>query len=148
MKNKKVLIGLLIVLVVLIIAIVLVIYNNDANKLKRFLKKDGYMCNSSICTKNEKDIIYQVNYKKGSFTYETQKIVINITKDMATLDPSKDSSSNICEFKKDNVNDLTKFTEEDTSNNCLIYLEKVNEQVNTFQIILVKSGANITKLSK
>ena len=42
---------------------------------------------------NEKDIIYQVNYKKGSFTYETQKIVINITKDMATLDPSKDSSS-------------------------------------------------------
>jgi hypothetical protein len=136
------------IIIIAVIVIFILAYNDDSNKLKRYLKKQGYTCNSSICSKTEKDIFYQVDYKEGIYSYESQKEIISIYKDKTIVDLSKQSSSTICEFQKDGVKDLTTFTEEDTSNNCLIYLEKVNRLVDDFKKILVKSGTDITKLSK
>ena len=145
---KKTLTIIMITLITIAIIVVFILaYNDDSNQLKRYLKKQGYTCNSSICSKTEKDIFYQVNYKEGIYFYESQKEIITIYKDRTNVEISKQSST-ICEFKKDDVKDLTTFTEEDTSNNCLTYLEKVNRLVKDFKQILVKSGADITKLSK
>ena len=146
--KKRIIFCSIIIIIIVAISIFLFIYNKDSNKLKRYLKKEGYKCNTSICSKTENDIVYQINYKMGTYYYEDQEISITIEKNSTIVDTSKGSSPKICEYKKDGVNDLTTFTEDDTSNNCTKFLEKVNKRVEDFQRIIVKAGVNISKLSK
>ena len=146
--NKKKLIILVVVLAIIFIGVIFfIIYNKDSNKLKRYLKEEGYNCNSSICTKVDQNIQYQVNYKIGTYRYEDSEIVIDINNERTTVDVAK-GATKVCTFNKSGVKNLTSFTEDDTSTNCLIYLEKVNREVESFKKILVKSGADIAKLSK
>lgn len=145
--NKKIIIALSIIGVIIITIVFLLIYNNDTNKLKRYLKNKDYKCNSTICTKVDNNIQYQINYKKGIYRYDDQEIIIDINQDRTTVDVAK-GATQVCTFAKNPVKDLTTFTENDTTSNCLIYLEKVNREVENFQTILVKSKADLAKLSK
>jgi uncharacterized protein YxeA len=145
MKKKLIIISIVVFIIICITALFL-IFNKDTNKLKRYLKKDGYTCNSTTCTKIDKDVQYIISYKKGNYHYEDSDITIDINIDKAIVTQTK-GVGEICNFTR-NVKKLTTFTEEDTTNNCLIYLEKVNETVKDYQTLLVKSDTDIINLSK
>lgn len=145
--KKKIIIIASIVLIIILAIVIFLIYNKDSNKLKRYLKEEGYKCNSSICSKMDKEIQYQINYKEGLYRYEDSEIIIDISNDRTTVDSAK-GGTKVCSFVNNDVKRLTTFTEDDTSNNCLIYLEKVNREVDSFKTIIVKADVDIANLSK
>ena len=144
-KITKIIILILLILVVCL-TIYFLIFNTNSNKLKRYLKGEGYTCNKTICTKEIKSTRYQINYKKGYYHYEDDDIILDIRKDKTQLEET--SSSLKCTFYKESDKSLTAFTQADTSSTCLIFLEKVNREVKSFQDILKEAKVNFDKLSK
>ena len=144
MKKKYLIIAL--ILIIVLVGIFFLIFNKDSNKLKRYLKKEGYNCNSSICTKEIDGGTNQINYKKGVYTINSQEYTLEIVNSRATI--TVKNSNEPCVFAKSDVKNLTAFTEDDTSSKCLIFLETTNKEVGKFQSIIVRSKADLAKLSK
>ncbi len=144
MKKKYLIIVL--ILIIVLGGIFFLIFNKDSNKLKRYLKKEGYKCNSSICTKEIPGGTNQINYKKGVYTINSQEYTLEIVNSRATINVK--NSNEPCVFAKQDVKNLTTFTEDDTTPKCLVYLEITNKEVGQFQGVIVRSKANLEKLSK
>lgn len=147
-KKKILLIGVVVLVVIAAIALFLAIYNKDSNKLKRYLKHNGYTCNEKVCNFNDDGVVYTIDYHNGLYT------VTGIT--YLQIDPVKNNAtyygSNVteetqqCFFSNTDASVFTKFTESDTSSNCTNFLGFVNREVGKYQTIIVKSKVDISKL--
>ena len=147
MKKKITKVFLITVLVIAVcLTVFLLIFNTSSNKLKRYLKSEGYTCNKTLCTKKIKTTQYQINYKKCYYHYEDDDLTIDISKEKTLVQPVNKITA--CTFHKKDDNKLTTFTDADSSSNCLIYLEKVNIEVNNFKDILKEAKVDFNKLSK
>jgi hypothetical protein len=146
--KKKVLISILIILVIIVITIFLIIFNKDSNKLKRYLKHNGYTCNETICFYENEGNKYQINYHNGDYKVSGNlELEIHPLYNTATFfGNSVTSVPYQCHYKHEGATELTVFTEDDTASYCTEFLGIVNGEVENYQTIAVKSKTDLSKL--
>ncbi len=129
---------ILILILVMVIAYYVFIYNNDSNKLKRYLDNLGYNCNKEVCSLEKKDGFYTVFYENKVLMVDKPDFQIRLGSGVPVLEERKDG--NICTFMK---NDYQKFDYVDESfvmnNKCKDYIDDVNKAIDVFKDILENS---------
>lgn len=149
MKKKKIMIIIgIVVVVAVLLSIFLIIFNKDSNKLKRYLKKEGYTCNEKLCYIDDDGVVNQINYHTGLYTLSgTTYLQIDPVKKSATYYGANVTGVQFqCNFTNKDAKELTKFTEDNTSSDCAEHLRFVNREVEKYQVIIVKSKTNPSKL--
>jgi len=147
MKNKLWIV-ILIILIIIGISIFFIIFNKDSNKLKRYLKHQGYTCNDTICFNEKEGSRYQINYHNGNYKVSGDlELEINPLYNTATFfGNSVTSMPYQCHYTHKGAVLLTTFTEDDTASHCAEFLGIVNREVENYQLIVVKSKTNLSKL--
>lgn len=137
------LIGILIVFILFIIFI----YNNDSNKLKRYLTKQDYICKNNICTKEIDGINYSINFKKGIYSASNREYRYELNNINHKLVLKEDNSE--CIFDKDNFTPSDYIDNTFTySSHCKKYIEDVNKIIKNYNEIKEKSKVDVNSLKK
>ena len=108
-KNKEIIIksllGILLVIIILVLA-----YNNSYDvKLKKYLKKDNYICKSLKCTKNKDNYNYEIKVNDNKIIYTVskvnEKIILTYVGDgLGTFEVTDSLSTFTCFLKDSNIN--------------------------------------------
>lgn len=145
--NKK---NYIIIIIPIILAIILIItiaiftynYNKPSNKLKRTLLNNDYTCTKTICTKEDKNYLYKINYIKGEFYAENDSYKIYLNNNNPTIEEKK--TDRVCTYTKDNSQKLdivdSTYTYDST---CQKYIENVNNVINSFQALLNEAKVDV-----
>lgn len=121
------------------------IYQSDTNKLKRYLKEEGYTCNSKICTKEINDLTYNIDVKDASLNVDSPNYSFILNNAKHSLETKKEN--NICTYEKMPFSKYEQITDEFTySRQCKVYIDVVNEIIKNYNIILEESKVDVNKL--
>lgn len=141
---KLILIISSIILLTLLILFYIFIYQCDSNKLKRYLKEEGFTCNSKICTKEINELTYNINIKDASLNVDSPNYSFILTNTKHSLEIKKEN--NICTYEKMPFSKYEQITEEFTySRQCKVYIDVVNEIIKNYNIILEESKIDVNK---
>lgn len=145
--DKRIILCLVGVVIICGLVVFLIIFNNPSNKLKRYLIKEDYTCNKSICRKDIDNVTYNISYKKASFQVITGDYILNITKRtpyLVTL-----ANAPVCRYEKENYKALSLIDSTYSySSNCSKYIKDINKYINEYQSILDNSKVTVDELSK
>ena len=140
-------VSVLVAVVAIAIAYYFLIYNKPSNKLKRYLESNSYTCNKKVCTKEENNNRYKINYETGDFALSDNNYVVSLNKQHIILELKKENYS--CSFEKEGYqrNELVddKF---DYNYTCSLYINDVNRIIEEYRKIIVNSGLNVNEFEK
>lgn len=154
-KNKKltfkqiklILIAIIILVLTLLVLFYIFIYQNDTNKLKRYLKEDGFICNNKVCSKDINELTYNIDVKDGSLNVDSPNYSFVLSNAKHTLEIKKDNL--ICTYEKMPFSKYEEVNEEYTyTRQCKVYIKVLNEMINNYNKILDKSKVDVNKLEK
>lgn len=145
MKKKILILLLIVILIVLFGGLFFLIYNKDSNKLKRYLIANGYNCNSTICSKSERDTQYYMNYNTGYYKIENN-IIIVFEKERLTLTNINNTVNCIYSVSKDDVNKDIIIPEDEESYECRNNLDIISQEYANYQNIFVKAKVKVSNL--
>lgn len=112
------------------IAFYVFVYNNDINKMKRYLEKDGYICNESTCTKDFGSDIYTIDYVDNIFIVDNSNIQIRVGEETPVVDVK--NKEMICTYVKDEYN--WNFVDESFryDKQCESYISEINSYLSYY----------------
>lgn len=130
---------LFILLLVSVLAYYVFVYNNDSNKMKRYLENDGYVCNRVSCTKEVNQEIYTIDYVDEVMMVDSTSLQVRVGKSVPVVD-IKDKGI-VCTYIKDNYNlDLVDETFR-YDRECGTYVMQVNRYLTYYKEIRQKALA-------
>lgn len=130
---------LFILLLVSVLAYYVFVYNNDSNKMKRYLENDDYVCNRVSCTKEINKEIYTIDYVDEVMMVDSTSLQVRVGKSVPVVD-IKDKGI-VCTYIKDNYNlDLVDETFR-YDRECGTYVTQVNRYLTYYKEIRQKALA-------
>lgn len=139
---KKFILPILIIVAIIIIIIFISTLLNPSNKAKKYLEKNGYICNKQTCTKDSNNIIYTFNYDSLTYYVDTNDYYVNIGKETPILTLKNDEY--VCSFTKDNYEIFTLVDDSFIYNkNCEKYVENVNKHIKEYKKIITSANINV-----
>ena len=131
--NIKIVLIIIGIVIAIAFIIFLVIYNNDSNKLKRYLVKQGYDCKKDVCLQITKDGIKTINYHNGNYKYETNDYTFSINKSLYSYEEKKVLK---CTYPNDD-----KEIVDNNSNpqQCNKNIEKMNNEIKYYNKLMDES---------
>lgn len=148
-KNYIIIIVPIILAILLVIAIALFvfIFSNPSNRLKKYLIKENYICNSETCSKKINDDNYIINYKNGYFYVENDTYRLTLSNTTPSLEVK--NSEYICTYTNSNY---LVFTHIDSTfmynKQCEKYINDINKNIDFYQRIFTDSEVDVNKLEK
>ncbi len=139
---KKLILPILIIVAILVLVLFIVSFLNPSNKAKRYLEKNGYVCNKQTCTKDAEGNIYTFNYETLTYYVDTNVYYVNIGQEAPSLTLKDDEY--VCSFAKE---DYKTFTLVDNTfiynQTCGKYVENVNSHIKEYKEILDSAKINV-----
>jgi hypothetical protein len=136
---------LLAILAIAFCAVYLIIFTSPSNRLKSYLKTNGYSCNSTNCIKSENNKEYSVNYKNGELNINTQEYSMVIGTTVVNLHENNNGQN--CTYKREdskaNVNSST-----NNDGKCDKRVAEINDEITKYRELLFKADVNIDKIGK
>ena len=136
---------ILAILVIIFIIICLINFTNESNRFKSYLKRNGYICNSTNCTKTEDNKEYSINYKNGELTVNTRDYNMVIGSKIVNLHENNNEQN--CTYKRDD----SKASVNDSTNNdaiCVKRVADVNNEITKYKELLFKADIKLSKIEK
>lgn len=122
-------------------------YLTPNQKLKRYLEKNNYKCNKSVCYHKENNTITSINYQNATMTVDSPNYEIFIESSTPIV-YIKDSDKS-CKYTKLNSAFLSKIDDSYTySNDCQKYLNDVNVYIVYYQDVLTNSHVDVNQILK
>jgi len=148
-KNYIIIITPIILITILIIIIMYLsfYYLTPNQKLKRYLEKQDYKCNKSVCYYEENNTTTSLNYQNGTMIIDTStyKIIMESSNYNIYL---KDEDKT-CYFAKSNSTFLSEIDDTYTiTSDCKKYLNNVNVYIVYYQNVLTNSHVNVNQILK
>ena len=144
---KFIIISIAVLIILLACLYYFLIYRKPSNILKRYLIKEDFTCEKSICSKEIDKINYDVNYKKGTINATYSKYILSTESDNVKL-LIKGTNKSCIYTNNDNVigkeidNSFTYNTE------CKEYIEDANKILEIYNEILESSKVKVSELKK
>ena len=139
---KKLILPIIVILIIISIIVFISNLINPSNKAKRYLEKNGYICNKQTCTKDINNNIYTFNYEKLVFYIDTPTYYITISNNTPIITIKDDEY--VCTFSKDNYEAFTLVDNSFTYNKvCETYIDKVNNHIQEYKEIITSSKINV-----
>jgi hypothetical protein len=133
------------IVVIAVFTISMINFSNESNRLKRYLHKNGYTCNSTNCIKNDNDKEYLVNYKNGELTINTRDYNMVINSNSVNL--HENNSNQNCTYKReDSKSNVKNSTNNDTI--CEKKVEDINNEITKYKELLFKADVSLNKIEK
>ncbi len=148
-KNYVIIIVPIILIIILTISIALFVFiiTNPSNRLKKYLIKQDYNCNSETCTKKISDDNYTIDYKKGYLYIDNDIYHLTISNTSPLLEVKE--TEYICTYSNANYETFTKVDNTFMYNRqCETYINDINKKIDFYHNIFIDSGIDVNKLEK
>ena len=132
--NIKVILIIVGLVIIASLIIFLIIYNNNSNKLKRYLTKQGYDCTNTLCLQITDDGIKTFNYQNGNYKYETKDYSFSITKSSYEYRENKTINCSYINNGKEISDDINNIQQ------CNKNIEKMNNEIKYYNKIISDSN--------
>lgn len=136
---------LLAILAIAFCTVWLIIFANESMRLKSYLKRSGYSCNSTNCIKTEDNKEYSINYKTGELNINTQEYSMVIGTKIVNLHENTNGQN--CTYKREdskaNVNNST-----NNDANCDKRVAEINKEITKYKELLFKADISLEKIEK
>lgn len=143
-KKKYLIIGIVSVLLITILIFTLIMYNTNTSKIKRYLTKEGYECNSVECTKMVKEYQMVINVDNLYLTATNDSYIIKVNNKEILLQNRSDKST--CTYTKETYK-INQLIDEDFEYTvyCQEYVSEINEVLEEYKGILSASKVKLSK---
>lgn len=149
-KNYIIIIAPIVLSIILILTIAyyVFVYSSSSNKLKRTLLENEYSCNKQVCTKEQNNTHYSIDYKNIIFSVDTNNYHMTVN---TNTTPSLEIKSKeyVCTFTKIDYSSLQHIDNTFLyDRQCENYIEEINKRTDEFKSLLDESKIDVNKIDK